>query len=396
MEWSKPVNQRPMISRIPCDRRLQLNLEVYVSTHLTRQRLTKAAAALLIVVASTCFHASGFAAQSQQTGASSDRDLIEEYKRGIFPGDRAEFEQKWSSATPAERASILDEIRSSSRTIGPYPLYDGDIPNSKPAPDGEIRNLGDDVAIRKVSRPTYTAYLPDASRASGAAVVILPGGGYGQLGWSGEGIRTAEEFQDRGIVAILVKYRLPSDETMIDKSIGPLQDAQQALRLVRQNAKAWRIDPAKIGVIGFSAGGHLASTVGTHFDQVLVPNPDGVSVRPDFMILVYPLISMLPDKMDIGSHDRLLGPQASSEKVKRFSNELQVTTKTPPALLIAAEGDTTVDVNNSISFFEALRRNGIPAELVVFPQGEHGFFLPREQMLAPMWAWLAKNGWLKP
>jgi acetyl esterase/lipase len=294
-----------------------------------------------------------------------------------------------------------ETIRSSlPRKVGPAPLYDGEIPNSRPAADAETKDqdpwVGSGV-IGRVSRPTYTAYLPAASRASGAAVVIFPGGGYSVIMWNFEGTRTAEALQDRGIAAIVVKYRLPSDETMINKSIGPLQDAQQALLQVRRNAKAWGIDPEKVGVMGFSAGGHLASTVGTHFGAALVPDPDGLSVRPDFMILVYPVISMTKELTHSGSRDALIGPNPSEEQVRRFSNELQVGAGTPPALLLAAENDSVVDVDNSIGFFEALRHNGVPAELVLFPQGEHGFFqLAQDEWRAPMWAWLARNGWLRP
>lgn len=284
------------------------------------------------------------------------------------------------------------------KRIGPVPLYDGEIPNSKPVPDAETYGplWGSDV-YRNVSHPTYTAFLPLRSRASHAAVIIFPGGGYGILSWPWEGIRIAEAFQDRGIAAILVKYRLPSDETMIDKSIAPLQDAQQALRLVRNNADAWGVDPKKVGVLGFSAGGHLASTAGTHFETALVPNSDAVSVRPDFMILAYPVISMEDDLTDKGTRNNLLGSHPSEEQIRWFSNELQVSDNTPPTLLMAAENDSVVDVDNSIRFFEALRHHHVPAELVLFPHGEHGFLeMSRDEWMSPMWTWLEKNGWLKP
>ena len=249
---------------------------------------------------------------------------------------------------------------------------------------------------RNVSHPTYTAFLPLPSRASHAAVIIFPGGGYGILSWPWEGVRIAEAFQDRGIAAILVNYRLPSDETMTDKSIAPLQDAQQALRQVRHNAAAWGIDPAKVGVLGFSAGGHLASTAGTHFDKPLVPNADGVSVRPDFMILAYPVISMEDDLTDKGVRNNLLGPHPSEERIRWFSSELQVSDKTPPALLLAAENDSIVNPDNTIRFFQSLRHHHVPAEMVLFQQGDHGFSRCPGIMDAPMWAWLEKNGWLKP
>jgi acetyl esterase/lipase len=314
------------------------------------------------------------------------------------PADDRALDQMEQKAGPGVR-HLVEVLRTSlPRKIGPAPLYDGAIPNSRPAPDAETHEqvLGMEL-IRSVSRPTYTVYLPASSRASGAAVIIFPGGGYVTLSWSWEGTRIAEALQDRGIAAILVKYRLPSDETMIDKSIGPLQDAQQALRQVRHNAKAWGVDAAKVGVMGFSAGGHLASMAGTNFNTALVPNPDALSVRPDFMILVYAAISVTEaQESDKGAFKALLGPDPSASQIRRFSSELQVTAGAPPTLLLAAENDSLVDVDQSIHFYEALRHNGVPAELVLFPQGQHGFFqMSRDEWMAPMWAWLVKNGWLK-
>jgi acetyl esterase/lipase len=299
---------------------------------------------------------------------------------------------------PATRG-FFESIRdSTSRKIGPAPLYETGIPNSKPGPDAESLNqMGAMEAFAKVSHPTYTAYLPPPSRASRSAVIIFPGGGYHVLSWSWEGPRIAEALQDRGVAAILVKYRLPSDDTMIDKSIGPLQDAQQALLQVRRHAKEWGVDPQMVGVMGFSAGGHLASTVGTHFDAVLVPNPDELNVRPDFMILVYPLISMADNKTHMGSREALLGSHPGAEQIRRFSSDLQVSERTPPSLLLAAENDSVVDVDNSIDFYQALRHHAVPAELILFPQGQHGFFqLSLEEWMVPLSAWLARNGWLRP
>jgi acetyl esterase/lipase len=284
------------------------------------------------------------------------------------------------------------------RTLPAMPLYDGAIPNSKPTADDEkhTRSPGMGEFITDVSRPTYTAYLPAPGRANGTAVVIFPGGGYQGVARELEGLPAAIALQDRGIAAILVKYRLPSDATMPDKTIGPLQDAQQALIQVRRHAGEWGIDPGKVGVMGFSAGGHLASTVGTHFDKVLVDNPGGLSVRPDFMVLIYPVITMADAKTHWGSREALLGMQPTEAQIRRFSNELQVTARTPPAILVAAGDDTVVDVDNSISFYEALRHDGVPAELVLLPAGEHGFFrITHERWMAPVWTWLISSGWAK-
>src|SRR6478735_3183416 len=164
------------------------------------------------------------------------------------------------------------------------PLYgDAAIPNSKPGPDEET--TADGSWIKKVSRPVIQIYLPAKARATGAGIVIFPGGGYAGLTFDFEGTQQANFFVDHGIAAFVVKYRIPDDLTMIDKSMGPLQDAQQAMRYVRQHAAEWNVDRGRIGAIGFSAGGHVASTLATHFDKSYVDNPDRVDLRPDFLVL---------------------------------------------------------------------------------------------------------------
>lgn len=277
------------------------------------------------------------------------------------------------------------------------PLYPDAIPNSKNVPDQEQSGANLGGTVMKVSRPTITAYLPGKDKSAGAAIIIFPGGGYMAESYKMEGTTIAEAFQDRGIAAFLVKYRLPSDETMPDRSIGPLQDAQQAVRVVRDNAAEWGVDPAKVGVIGFSAGGHLASTVGTHFDKPYGPTPAGANLRPDFLVLVYPVISMKPGLTHQGSHDALIGKNASDDQVKLFSNEEQVSARTPPALLLHATDDLLVDVENSVAFYRALHRNGVQAEMHLFDRGNHGFFgIARGEWMERVFAWLARNGWAKP
>lgn len=277
-----------------------------------------------------------------------------------------------------------------------FPLYgDAPIPNSKPAPDEETG--ADQGFIRNVSRPQIQVYLPAKLRATGASVVILPGGGYGGLTFNWEGVQQAEFFTDHGIAAFVVKYRIPSDKTMVDKSIGPLQDAQQAMRFVRQRAKEWDLDPNRVGVIGFSAGGHLASTLATRFDKAYVPNPDQIDLRPDFAIVVYPVISMQSDITHQGSRDALLGPSPSDELVRAFSNELQVKAQTPPTLILHATDDQLVDVSNSIRYYEALRQAGVPVEMRLFEKGQHGFFMmPRTRWQSAILEWLSTGGWLHP
>jgi acetyl esterase/lipase len=187
----------------------------------------------------------------------------------------------------------------------------------------------------------------------------------------------------RGVAAFVLKYRLPDDKTCSDKAIAPLQDAQRALKIVRENAEKWGIDPQKIGVMGFSAGGHLASTVGTHFQKSFIENKDLTSLRPDFMMLVYPVISMQPGLTHAGSRDNLLGENATQTLLDLFSNEKQVTSLTPPAFLIHAADDDLVPVENSIRFYEALKTNHVPAGLHLFSTGKNGF--PLEP---------AKSAWL--
>jgi acetyl esterase/lipase len=350
--------------------------------------------AILLAVAIGCLMV-----RVDQSAAQAVPETVTQYERGLTSTEVTDFEAMRQDLPRFKRAAVDALLPWLPKTTGPLPLYDGDIPNSKAAPDLESRSriLGMET-ISQVSRPTYTVYLPAAARANGTAIVIIPGGAYEGLTWTLEGTRTAEALQDRGIAAVLLKYRLPSESTMADKSIGPLQDAQQALRQVRRHASIWGIDPHRVGVIGFSAGGHLTATLGTHFDTALVTNPDGISVRPDFMILCYAVTSAADaTKTNKNAFAALLGQNASAEQIHRFSNEFWVSATTPPTLLIAAENDTSVDVEHSIHFYDALRKQGVPAKLVLFPQGEHGFFqLTQDEWRAPLWAWLASNGWLKP
>ncbi len=278
------------------------------------------------------------------------------------------------------------------------PLYTGSIPNSINYNVQEI-TLSDKggrmEGYRNISKPTLAVYLPVKEQPNGSAVIICPGGGY-FMEFNQIAINVANTFIRHGVAAFILKYRLPSDSIMKDKSIGPLQDAQQAIKLVRQHAAEWNIDTSKVGIMGFSAGGHLASTAGTHFDSSFISNKEHINLRPDFMILVYPVISMTNKLAHMGSRDNLLGANPSIEKINFFSSELQVTDKTPPTWLTQAGDDKVVDVDNSIVFYEALRHHNVPAEMHLYPKGDHGFVLklPTEEWMQPLFEWMKKNDWV--
>ena len=254
-------------------------------------------------------------------------------------------------------------------------LYDGEIPNNRPNADREISaNNPDGVwIVSKVSRPSLTIFLPPKGKATGAAIIICPGGGYTNLAMGYEGTDVARRYNESGIAAFVLKYRIPDDSTMVNKEIGPLQDAQRALLVLRSRALEWGIDPKRIGIMGFSAGGHLASTAGTHFKKSYIPNPDNISLRPDFMILIYPVISFTKPIAHAGSAQNLLGAHSSPEKIIEYSNEMQVSDQTPPAFLVHAKDDDAVPYANSIVFAEALKKHHVPVEVYLYEQGGHGF-----------------------
>jgi acetyl esterase/lipase len=237
----------------------------------------------------------------------------------------------------------------------------------------------------KVTDPTITVFLPAAEKATGTAVVICPGGGYGALAFDHEGYAIARWLNENGIAGIILKYRLPSDLIMTDKSVGPLQDAQEAIRIVRRNSAKWKINPQKVGVMGFSAGGHLASTLSTHFNEKVYESGDTTSARPSFSLLIYPVISFDTTVYHAGSRRNLIGNKPSEEQVRRFSNELQITTDTPPAFLVHSADDKAVPVKNSILYFEALNKKNIPAEMHIFQKGGHGYGMSVDKGTQSAW-----------
>jgi acetyl esterase/lipase len=273
-------------------------------------------------------------------------------------------------------------------------LYLGVIPNSK---QSEIKETGESSRMfAGVTIPTLEIFLPEKEKSTGTAVIICPGGGYSVVVYQAEGIKTAKEFAKNGVAAFVLKYRLPNDLTMIDKKIGPLQDAQQAIKVVRENAIKWGVDVHRVGIMGFSAGGHLASTEATHFKESFIENSNNTNLRPDFQILVYPVISMQDSLTHLDSRKKLLDDNPSKEIIDKFSNELQVDENTPPAYITHAGDDKVVDVDNSIVYYEKLRRHNVPAEMHIYPKGNHGFVLfhPTEEWMMPMFDWM-KNSKLK-
>ncbi|HEX9825016.1 MAG TPA: alpha/beta hydrolase [Flavobacteriaceae bacterium] len=238
----------------------------------------------------------------------------------------------------------------------------------------EVIKEGQLTSTSKVTVPTLSLFLPDKSTSNGAAVIICPGGGYSHLAIDKEGFKVAKWLNTLGITAFILKYRLPNDEIMENKTIGPLQDAQEAMRMVRRNAKTWNINPEKIGTMGFSAGGHLASTLSTHYlDEVYVH--DTISAKPNFSILIYPVISMEQAITHEGSKTNLLGNAPSESLAEFYSNEQQIDSLTPPAFLVHATDDKAVPVENSIHYCMALKNNNVPAELHIYEKGGHGFGL---------------------
>lgn len=273
------------------------------------------------------------------------------------------------------------------------------IPQEIKAPDYQEKEIIKDGKVQstsQVSIPTLSIFLPKEIKQNQTAVVILPGGGYSHLAIDKEGTKVAEWLNTLGIAAFVLKYRLPNNLIMTNKVVGPLQDAQEAIRIVRLNAKIWNIDPNKIGIMGFSAGGHLASTLSTHYDERVYETSSKISARPDFSLLIYPVISMQNDITHKGSQTNLLGENPSQQDIDNFSNEKKVTAQTPPTFLIHATDDGVVMAENSVNYYLALKKNGVTAELHLYEKGGHGFGLGVNDT-SKFWTkaceeWLKSNG----
>tara|TARA_R110002072_G_scaffold200290_3_gene358013 strand:- start:42 stop:914 length:873 start_codon:yes stop_codon:yes gene_type:complete len=256
-------------------------------------------------------------------------------------------------------------------------LWD-EIPNSKETNEKELIEKDDIIRISLVKEPTLKIYLPPKRIASNKAVIICPGGGYRNLSYDWEGTEIAKWFNTKGVSAFVLKYRLPLSKSLIIPNEAPLQDAQRALRWVRFHASEYGIDADKIGIMGFSAGGHLASTLGTQFNT---PNNfkettiDTISARPDFMALIYPVVTMKADYTHKGSQLNLLGKNPNEALINQYSNELHVTANTPPTFIVHSEDDKSVPVENSLNLYKALKDKGVKTEMHLYPYGGHGYSL---------------------
>jgi acetyl esterase/lipase len=279
--------------------------------------------------------------------------------------------------TPAP-APILQEPQT-------IPLWQGEAP-------GALGNAPEDI-------PTLTIYMPSTTTGPMTAVIVAPGGAYRALSMNKEGRAPANHLNTLGVAAFVLKYRLgPNYRHPVE--IG---DMQRAIRTVRARAAEWHLDPARIGVMGFSAGGHLASTASTHFDRGNHSSTDPIeraSSRPDFAILAYPVITLTEAWTHQGSKTNLLGDNPDAALARSLSTETQVTAETPPTFIFHTNADTTVPVENSVYYFLALRKAGVPAEMHIFRDGAHGVGLPMQDVALAEWPrvlanWLRAAGFLK-
>lgn len=275
-------------------------------------------------------------------------------------------------------------------------IWENEIPgsiNNVAYSEKKIKNEDLTEKVNQITTPTLLIFKPKTQNSNKPAILICPGGGYAHLSIDKEGKKVAAWLNSLGITAFVLKYRLPSDLIMKNKTIGPLQDAQKAIRLIRKNYKEWNIAPNNIGIIGFSAGGHLAATLSTHYNENTYETKEEISARPDFTILAYPVISMKSEITHKGSQTNLLGSNPTEIVINEYSNELWVTTDTPPAFIIHASDDKSVPVENSIRYFSALNNSNIPVELHIYEKGGHGLGLGVNDT-SKLWTTDCEN-WLK-
>lgn len=261
----------------------------------------------------------------------------------------------------------------------PQPLYP-DGPDNENGLSGEaVRDDRENRTLCGAADADYFVFLPERKKATGQAVIICPGGGYACVAYGHEGFDVARWMNERGIAAVVLRYRMPNGRHEI-----PLGDVHEMFRIVRRNASEWGIDPGRVGVMGFSAGGHLAATAATHFDE---------ETRPDFAVLIYPVVTFDETFTHMGSRENLIGRGHDRSLIDFYSNELQVTPRTPRTFLALSDDDTAVPPRNATAFYDALRANGVPGELHIYPTGGHGWgwrteFRYHDELTASLERWL--------
>ncbi|MDC0584554.1 alpha/beta hydrolase [Bacteroidales bacterium] len=258
------------------------------------------------------------------------------------------------------------------------PLWPNDTANQQKSAIRKTFSIKEDKIITEVNAPTITTYFPRKTHQSGTSILICPGGGYKVLMHQREGTAVAKYLNSKGITAFVLSYRLPKPKTDSTSSQFPLLDAQRAIRLIRSQASQLNINPNRIGIMGFSAGGHLASTLGTQYKfegNYKKDAIDKLSARPDFIVLAYPVITMKDDYTAKDGKLNLLGNNPHIDLINQFSNELHVSDNTPPTFLVHAENDPLVPIENSIRFYDSLKAHHIYCNMVSFSKGAHGFGL---------------------
>ena len=281
-----------------------------------------------------------------------------------------------------------------------WPLYPGAIPKSKNCPDKEASDSDGRKVVRNVTIPTLTVYLPKVQNPAQAAVIICPGGGYSNLSIQDGGFDVAKELASSGIVAFVLKYRTSNPACNTNNSIVPLQDVQQAIYTIKAGADKWHIDAQKVGLVGFSAGGHLSALAATQYARPQI-DAKGISMKPAFTILAYPVISFTDVLTSKKSQTRnnLIGTHLTAEQIEWFSPERNVNAQTPPSFLIQASDDSTSLVENSIAYYQALHQHQVSAKLVIYQKGGHGFAAynkAEDDHWLPMAVkWLKLNGFLQ-
>ena len=315
--------------------------------------------------------------------AWSNEDNLETTFYAEYTSENTDNRVHWSQQLTKRQADFYtkynilgDWTKLQAYTRKEIPLYDKNIPNNRNVADPEtvVERGKNNRAFINTAVPTLTIFQPE--KPNGQAIIICPGGGYAKTAFDKEGTLVAKELVAKGMTCFVLKYRIPQDLTNIDKSLAPLQDAQQAIRYARKNSETYNIDRNQIGIMGFSAGGHLAASTATHFQKNADHNEtDTTSVRPDFVALIYPVISFTDELTHQGSRINLIGKNPKQSEVSKWSNEKQVTADSPPAFLVHAADDKAVPVGNSFAYYAACLDHNIKAEMHLYPNGGHGFGL---------------------